>query len=368
MMKYFWGAVLVLHPYIMKISQITDNRQGVDFAFCCFVIISCMAWGVKADFKIGAFLSIPVLLNLINQNDFNTYYALSQNFNYIIGSLFLVHIFSHIDELEETFHKAVVISSVVGGVYLFLSLCDFNPRAFLINTFYSGVTVKKIFGGQGGFLMNPNITGAFFAFSIPSYLKLGHREAVLYPIFMAGITSAWPICTMMAFGGYYLLINRKLSIYPYIAAVSTIFAAFYVVDPTVLNVDSGRFLTWLRSFSLFMDNNWFLGNGLGWFAENFPKEPKPFGLLMRHEHNEFLATLYAFGPIGLGMLLVAFNKLRNTPNKITAAAIFCIFVNMICNFPLHVSSLFIICGFWAAIAYKEVVNHDAKMERKIASR
>lgn len=368
MMKYFWGAVIVLHPYIMKISQITDNRQGIDFAFCCFVVMSCMAWGIKTDFKLGVFLSIPILLNLVNQNDFNTYFALSQNFNYIIGSLFLVHIFTHIEKLEETFHKSVVVASIIGGVYLLLSLCDFNPRAFIINTFYEGVKVKKIFGGQGGFLMNPNVSGAFFAFAIPSYLKLNLKEAVLYPVFMAGVTSAWPICTMLAFGVYFLLINRKFSIYPYIAAIIAISISFFAIDPTTMNVDSGRFLTWLRSFHLFIDSQWFLGNGLGWFAENFPKTPKPFGLLMRQEHNEFLAALYAFGPIGLGMLLMAFNKLRKTPNNITAAAIFCIFVNMICNFPLHVSSLFIMCGFWAAIAYKEVINHDAKMERKSISR
>lgn len=352
----------MLHPYIVKISNTADNRQGLDFAFSFFVIISCLIWGVKKDLKLGLILSVPVALNLINQSDFNLYYSTTQSYNYIIASVFLLHISGHIKEIEPVFHKAVIFTTFGATAFYISNELGFNPRIEFINNFYEGVKIKRVYGqgtNYGGFLLNPNLTGAYFALSIPSFFRVNMKKWAVIPGAMIFTTTSWPIITAVSFLLMFLVKRYIHRLLPYLGAILTIISTYFYVDRTKLWVDSGRFLIWEQSLDLYFKSNWMLGNGLGWFAEKFSRFYRPLGYLVKQEHNEFLAALYAFGPIGLLLLIGAFWHLSKAQNAVTRAAIFCIFINILCAFSLHISSLFILIGFWAAIAYHEV-KHDKK--------
>lgn len=363
MINYFWGAVLILHPYLIKISQFVDHRQGVDFAFSCFVVISTLLWGVKPDKKALIFCG-AILINLAFQKDFNLYYALSQNYLFLTGILFVFHINTHIKQLEKTFHISVVISSILACIYWFMGdILAIDPRALIVEAFYDGVKVVGTHGYNvsdgmsGGFLLNPNASGAYLALSIPSYFKLNLKKFSIIPALFLIPTSAWPMVTALAFYAFYLWDLKKLpKIVPYIASIVLLIGAYFLTDHSKLWHDSGRFASWEGALEMFSNGNILWGNGLGWFADNYSRFYKPFNLIMRQEHNEFLSALFAFGLIGFCSFILIFWHLSKATCSITKAAIFMIFINCLCNFPLHMTPIFAVIGFWAAIANKEAVN------------
>ena len=362
MINYFWGAVLLLHPFVTKISAFNDNRHGLDFFLFSMVICSVLLWGIKPDKRIGI-LSIFIGWNLLVQNDFNLYYSITQNYSFLIGAIFISHLYTHIDNLADTFHKCIVAMSLIGVFYHLLdTYFHISPRQLFVETFYNGVKAVSSDGRAdrttGGFLLNQNITGAYFAFSIPSFIYLKKLKLMIFPIIAVFFTSAWPVITMLSFFGF-LAFNEavKHKILPYLLAIIAILTVFLLSPHELHWLDTGRFLIWAKTIKLNYLNFKLFGNGLGFFAENFnifTKIMRP--AIIRQEHNEFLAVFNSFGFIGLGLFIYSLVKLGTGRNKLANAVLFSIFINMLCNFTLHMSALFVVVSFWVCISLKSEVR------------
>ena len=355
-----------------------DNRQGVDLFFVACVFAACLFWGVKQS-KFAPLLCLPIIWNLFVIDDFNQYYALSETIIFSSGLLFIAYLYSH-KKLINEFHTIIVALAFVGMVYDFLHMAGLDLKMVIAENLLTGVKALKVhsYGNyDGGFLGNPNVSGAFYALSIFSFWKKGLKWLSLAPFAMTFFTTAFPIITAVAF--YIMLAWQHLNFSPKTgyAAFLVLFGAFYLYGHSnnlwfyngpkdeLLWHDSGRFLIWENSTEMLINSkNWLMGNGLGWFGDNFKSLYKPFGWTVKQEHNEFFAVLNAFGLVGLLSFMGIFFYLSSGIDKITNAGLFACFVNFMGNFTLHISTTFIVCALILVCALKgknigEIVERES---------
>jgi len=262
------------------------------------------------------------------------------------GSLFFLFFFLfflsvfHSKISQKTWFNVICISAFIQALIGICQLWFFDPITSILSLVVT-VTGDIPFSTPVGTLGNNNFLGAYLAISLPFFFRSKWwmlLPAIVYGIFITHTTAAGVAALVgvaFFFGGWWtvLLISISTVIYLYFYDFTHIFKA-------------DRFLFWkdafikvTHSFKTFMFG---FGPGITWEKGN-------------QLHNEYVATLFNFGIVGLS-LLIGYIVTVYKDNKILFTALLITCVNMLGNHPLHTTPSAMLILVIVALIEKERIN------------
>lgn len=347
----YWGVVLALHPFILRVIDRPAGREGKDFFFYFIVCLGVVLFGnSKLPKTESIILGLLMVVGFLNQYNFMDYFSAYQMFFVFISIVFLAHIYGNIEKINLL--NIVAISGALGSVFILFEACGVYLYKEYVNLMYSGALVDKKSVITGA-LINSNLSGAHIALAMPAIFR--RKFAYLAPLYMSALylcDSTMAVGTAVAgllyFG--YTKYFRAQSL-PYLGALIAMFALFWFSPRGQFGIDSGRFQAWDLMLQKAIVHFPF-GNGMGWFASNFHKKYSVFNMSFVQEHNEFLSAYFMYGLFGIVSGLILLGRAIKGTNRIAAAGLFAFFVNCFGNFPLHVTPLAAIGIIYYALSLK----------------
>ena len=235
----------------------------------------------------------------------------------MLGLAFLLFGF-YTDIPFKTFAGIICVSALIQAVLGIFQWAWFDPVSSLL------VHVVNVTGGTDhrtaiGTLGNPNFLGAYLAISLPFFFRRGWAwfiPVVLLSLYAANAMSA--IAAVIIGAAYYFGGWRG-------AIIGIVPAGIYYLTIGGQSLNNERYDMWFdaaRKVSASWQSLLFgYGQGVTWQIDN-------------QLHSEFVATLFAYGVIGLSAMIGYITTIyRGHRILFTAFLILCI--NMIGNHPLH---------------------------------
>lgn len=337
---YLMGAFFIAHPFILRISQYGGGaRVGKDsFLLVAIALLGIFAtsFNYNIPLRVKIVLSSFIGLAFLNQWDFLAHATFYQFIYFMIGIVFYLLLYKSFSYQELIkLERFILIGATLQVTFMLFEAAGLNPN-HLYAKYIIGADVKTLHANRvGGPLIHGNQTGAYMAILMPLALK--KHNLIFLPALILGLVfsdSSLPVATAIGGIAYYFWRQKELNKYlPYLAAILGMII-FYYFD--FGHIDSGRKYFWRQVFSKH-DFNLLYGHGLGYFQHAF-SSVRIQGQYFLQEHNEYLATLIAFGLPGLGALLLLFKE-SLSDSATYSAALFGIFINFYGNFTLHISAV-----------------------------
>lgn len=337
---YLMGAFFIAHPFILRISNHGGGARIGKDSFLLAIIPLLFLASDSFSFNIPKRIKGIVLgfacVAWLNQWDFLINPVFYQTAFFMIGLVFYLLLYKSFSYQELIkLERFILIGTTLQVTFMLLEAAGLNPN-HLYAKYIVGADVKTLHANRvGGPLIHGNQTGAYMAILVPIALK--KHNLIFLPALILGLAfsdSALPVATAIGGAAYYFWRQKNLNKHlPFLMAILGMII-FYYFD--FGHIDSGRKYFWRHVFNSH-DFNLLYGHGLGYFQHAF-SSVRIQGQYFLQEHNEYLATLIAFGLPGLGALLLLFRE-SLSDSATYSAALFGIFINFYGNFTLHISAV-----------------------------
>jgi hypothetical protein len=200
---------------------------------------------------------------------------------------------------------------------------------------------------------NSNVTASLIAicFAPVLYVRSNAKFFIGIPFIMGLIACNCMMGYGTAFAAifFYFILERryKTALLMFLTAIA---AFFYITPSKIIEMSSGRWYVWVKSFEYFEGLDAFkllFGQGVGFFADNFGSSG---GQNFRQAHCEWIESIYAFGLLGtLAIIGMIGHVLSISKNKIASLIILATLANALGHFTLHISTTAFIFALAIAI-------------------
>lgn len=362
----FWGLAAVLVPLTLYVPG--DPQYYRSAIYAGLTGVALLSWGSGRSRYSPIF--IPILLLAV----WNFYAEGFSHLYKLFGLLWGVLLFNHLAGSAYDWRRVVAnflrVAGLCQAVWVLCNWYGVNPMLW-----YPGMTEEKISDPHGfllavvpvtGSLLNKFYTGGYLAALVPFYFT--RRWIYAAPILVVAVvvcdtaTSLIPMIGAVGLlGGLWARrnLNRR-----YVVGAGLILALTGVLAVQGMGRDflfmGERVRAWGDTVRLAdaryvvmgqgeervvyaFPGNGFIGRGFGLYRDNFWKI---FNTRYRehftHPHNEPLYVYFAFGLVGVSLLLILLFLVgkvvlsKDFDSPIYAAGFFAILINSLGNFPLHV--------------------------------
>ena len=355
-------------PLFIRISgSATDSRMSRDVLFCtiAFIFTTLFYKGLyRVKYKNLYFIFFVLLLIHSwaiqwNQVSFEVIWQ------WLCIGCFSILTLTFISRAQEINAKLVfnllLVVGIIQSLWITAEYFGINTYAQVLDYLYPGKFVRvNSFGiiikenAIAGSMGNSNLTASVIAICFPvlSIIKNNYIKYGCFAILMCGLV----VCdSLMGYATAYVAImliftSRKYYKTAFVMAICSVGAFLSLYPDTFKVISSGRYDVWQKSFEYFgrIDVIKLLfGQGVGFFADNFGAIN---GVTYKQVHNEFIESVYAFGLLGTGLILVVLSwVIYNSKNILASVIILSMCVNMFGHFTLHVSTTAFIFSLLIAI-------------------
>jgi hypothetical protein len=360
------GVGVILAPLFLKFHGENDTiRMSKDIFFCFYAVFATVSLKKVTNIRLYYKVLLVAFLFVSFFNAFNIFYARSW-FQVVMVQFATLLAFSAFSGYEVRLKSAllnfVAISGIIQSVIMIGIYYNLNPEAYVLSFFYENLEYshKSLAPSAAGSLGHPNLSGAFASIAMGAILR--RKWVYCLPVFLIALylgNSAMPILTAIAVIFSYFYKKTKLdNLYPYI--ITMVIGSYFILNgfPEGFLSSQNRHHFWEIAIS---KTNMLFGNGLGSFPSVFSKIAFN-GEYFMQAHSEWVELYYAYGLIGIGLVIAFFLPIiRNIKDKIIYAMMMGVFINCYGNFFFHIGALSFLGLIVMAMAYGE--NNVEIMER-----
>jgi hypothetical protein len=343
--------IICLMPFFIKFGSMGDIRFSQFFLLIALAVTTTLGTSgndlskTKDISKRKVILSIIAiaLIAFLNTSDIYKGLVLSRIIGFSLGLIIFFNLIG-IKSLSKTWYVMAFLC-ITQSAWIFLQYFGVNlhhmmaPENFQvlsnINQKWTILPQQVISGSLG----HPNLSSAMIAITIPSLFRQGYWK-------YAGLSVIALLLTKSSFGVGTLVIT---SAFWFFGTKGVLWGLFSAIGVFIYGHFYGGFFSnnnrmdvWIDGVTLFFRQDFIsviFGNGLGWFPAAFNKA-FTYDSVYNHAHNEYLEVLFAFGIVGLILMVFVFTSfLRMNAPKYLKACFLAISFNCLANFPFHVGSL-----------------------------
>lgn len=369
----FWGAVILLHPFFMRLPKLRGYEMNkdlsVNMAFIFAVIFSLAVFGsgpykrLPKNIYISAILIM--LVTFFHQPNAYSPAAQTESFMIFSGIALLFQASTWVDQKSaRILMNFMCVSGLIQVGYVLLQKIiipkyEMQPIWWVYELFGTKIkTFNLQNGGASGPLMHSTYSGAMFAMLTPLFLR--KNWIFFLPIMLFGVYSMHSAMTYAATAAGLLsvaflrVVNLKGSLT--ILTILTFTAGYFyltsngtsspeLIDGTLFD-DQKRGFIWSRTieFTHLKMIQPFIGMGTGFYADWFPVfqpmwRTPTFIERWTNPHNEYLFLWVNYGAVGVFGLYCLVRKVVSLSYKdsILGGALMAVIVNAFGNFTMHIA-------------------------------